>query len=124
MNIIILGAGLIGEPIAVDLAKDRSYAVTGADINAAALQKLEKHHPIRTLRKDFSNPESVRSLVQDYDFVINALPGFMGYQTLHYLFARQSELLPYAASHREVNSLTLMQSKSYLMTRSLGHKIW
>lgn len=82
MKIIILGAGLIGEPIAVDLAQDKSYAVTVADINEAALKKLEKHHPIRTLQKDLSNPEKTRSLVGDYDFVINALPGFMGYQTL------------------------------------------
>lgn len=82
MKIIILGAGLVGEPMAVDLARHTNYSVSVADINETALAKLNKNHPIATLRKDLSKPESVRSVVQDYDFVINALPGFMGYRTL------------------------------------------
>lgn len=82
MKIIILGVGLIGEPMAIDLAKDKDNLVTVADINEPLLKKLKKNHSITTIQKDLSNPENVKSLVKNYDFVIGALPGFIGYQTL------------------------------------------
>ena len=40
MKIIILGAGLIGQAMAIDLAKDLKYQITGADINETSLKKL------------------------------------------------------------------------------------
>ena len=36
---------------------------------------------ISTIRRDISKPENVTSLVHDYDMVINAVPGFMGFKT-------------------------------------------
>ena len=41
MKVIILGAGLIGGPMAIDLAKDKDLEVTVADINIEALQKFK-----------------------------------------------------------------------------------
>jgi len=37
MKVIVLGAGLVGAPMAVDLAKDGKFEVTVADINQLAL---------------------------------------------------------------------------------------
>ena len=82
MNIIILGAGLVGGPIAIDLSQDTNFNVTVADINEDALEKLKNNYPINTIVKDFSNPGEVTKLVSEYDMVINAVPGFMGFQTL------------------------------------------
>lgn len=82
MKIIVLGAGLIGEPMAIDLAKDHKYQISVADINETSLKKVKKDYPITTIQMDLSEPEKVKSLVHNYDFVINALPGFIGYQTL------------------------------------------
>jgi lysine 6-dehydrogenase len=81
MNIIILGAGLVGGPMAVDLAGDGQFSVTVADISTTALQKLAAGG-IATLQKDLSDPQSVKDLVAGYDIVISAVPGFMGYRTL------------------------------------------
>ena len=82
MRIIILGAGLVGAPMALDLALDKKFNVTVADISEAALQKLSKSFPGKTIQKDLSMPEEVTKLVSGYDMVINAVPGFMGFRTL------------------------------------------
>jgi lysine 6-dehydrogenase len=81
MKIIVLGAGLVGGPMAVDLSKDARFAVTLADHNPAALAEPAAKFNMSTLVADLSDPASVRGLVKDYDMVVNALPGFMGYRT-------------------------------------------
>lgn len=82
MKIIVLGAGLVGAPLAIDLAKDSEFDVTVADVSSEALGKFDKTHQIKTTQKDLSNPETVKTLIRDFDMVVSAVPGFMGYQTL------------------------------------------
>lgn len=82
MNIIILGAGLIGAPMAIDLAKNPQFKVTLADINQGSLSKIGSEYPVETIQKDLSDPAEVRKLVSGFDMAINAMPGFMGFQTL------------------------------------------
>ncbi len=82
MKIIVLGAGLVGGPMAVDLAADPFFDVSVADIDPAALSALENKGRIATIRKDLSRPGSVQDLVAGFDFVLSAVPGFMGFQVL------------------------------------------
>jgi lysine 6-dehydrogenase len=77
-KIIVLGAGLVGKAMAIDLAK--TFNVTAVDINEEALKEIE-HHGINTTRVDFSNLELLASTLQPFDLVIGAVPGFMGLQT-------------------------------------------
>jgi len=81
MKIIVLGAGLVGGPMAIDLSKDPKFEVTLADRNPVALAEPGSKFPLQIMVRDLSDPETVRKLVSDYDMVVNALPGFMGYQT-------------------------------------------
>jgi len=39
-TIIVLGGGLVGGPVALDLAVDERFAVTVADVNEVALEEL------------------------------------------------------------------------------------
>ncbi len=82
MKVIILGAGLVGGPMAKDLAAEERFDVSVADINESALKRLECGLPIRAVRADLSDPTDVARLVEGYDIVISAVPGFMGYRTL------------------------------------------
>ena len=82
MKIIVLGGGLVGGPMAMDLAKDTNFEVSLADISRDSLQRVSQNHPVKTLEKDLSDPETVTALVSDFDFAVNAVPGFMGYRTL------------------------------------------
>lgn len=81
MKIIILGAGLVGGPMAIDLSGDKGLQVAVADIREDALGKV-KDYPVETVRADLSLPENVSRLVARYDMVISAVPGFMGFRTL------------------------------------------
>lgn len=81
MKIIVLGAGLVGGPMALDLAKDKAFDVTVADIDTNRLKALE-NHGIKTRMQDLGEPKGVTSLVRSYDMVLSAVPGFMGYRTL------------------------------------------
>jgi saccharopine dehydrogenase-like NADP-dependent oxidoreductase len=82
MKVIVLGAGLVGGPMAIDLAKDAELEVTIADINKEALNNINNKYGISTLQKDLSEPQSVKETVKDFDIILNSVPGFMGYNTL------------------------------------------
>jgi saccharopine dehydrogenase-like NADP-dependent oxidoreductase len=77
-KIIVLGAGLVGKAIAVDLAK--TFDVTAADINAEALGTL-KQQGIGAQELDITDTKQLASLVQPFDLVVGAVPGFLGLQT-------------------------------------------
>ncbi len=82
MEIIILGAGLVGAPMAIDLNKDEKFKVTVADCSDDVLNGVKDKCPeLSIIQKDLSNPKDVTALVSDYDLVINAVPGFMGFET-------------------------------------------
>ena len=76
-NIIVLGAGLVGGVMAKDLAK--KHNVTSVDISQKNLDKLNN---IKTICADISNTTTLQSLIKDYDLVIGAVPGFMGYKMM------------------------------------------
>jgi len=83
MKVAILGAGLVGGPMAIDLARDREFDVTVADIDEQALNRLSAANPeIETVRADLSDSAAVNNLVAGHDLALNAVPGFMGYSTL------------------------------------------
>ena len=82
MNVLVLGCGLVGRPMALDLANDESFNVTVADINLKNLKKIPTALPIKKMQKDLSNPDQLKSLFKKADIVVNAVPGFMGFNTL------------------------------------------
>jgi lysine 6-dehydrogenase len=82
MKITILGAGLVGGPMAKDLAADKETQVLAVDVNPQALSKLRNIRRLKTLRADLSDPAAVEKAVHGADMVISAVPGFLGFQTL------------------------------------------
>lgn len=81
MKIMILGAGLVGKAMALDLASDSEFKVTSVDINEERLVGLKKAR-ISVLKRDLSRPRLIKELVKGQDLIINALPGYLGFQTL------------------------------------------
>jgi len=76
-NIIVLGAGLVGGVMAKDLAKN--HTVTSVDISQKNLDKLAG---INTICADVSDTSTLQNLIKDFDLVIGAVPGFMGYKMM------------------------------------------
>lgn len=80
-NIIVLGAGMVGSAMAIDLSK--RHKVTLTDVNLLTLEKVkQKHKNINFLLLDVTNREALKSMIKDFDLVICAVPGFLGFETL------------------------------------------
>ena len=79
-KIIVLGSGLVGGPMARDLAAE--FEVSLADINPLALNKAIGDFPIKGIEADLSKEENIRKHIKDFDLVVNAVPGHMGFKTL------------------------------------------
>lgn len=80
-NIIVLGAGMVGSAMAADLSK--KYAVTIADLNIQRLEHIkEKHQSIAVLQLDVCNKTKLQSVLATFDFVVCAVPGFLGFETI------------------------------------------
>lgn len=82
MNVVILGCGLVGAPMARDLAKNGEFDVACVDVDPRALERLQAQPGIRTARADLSRAAAVKDAVRDADFVVSAVPGRMGFETL------------------------------------------
>ncbi len=78
-KVIVLGAGLVGKAMAIDLAKN--FDVTSADFSEEALASLAPYK-IKTQKLDFSNLKLLAQTIQPFDLVIGAVPGFMGFNTV------------------------------------------
>ena len=78
-KIIVLGAGLVGGVMAEDLSKN--HEVTSVDISQKNLDKLKSNN-IKKICLDISKSKSLKNVIKDFDLVIGAVPGFMGYKMM------------------------------------------
>ena len=79
-NIVILGGGMVGETIAIELSKQ--YDVTVIDIDNKVLSKLKRCFGINSIQSDVTNRKQLQQNISDADLVIGALPGNIGFQVL------------------------------------------
>jgi saccharopine dehydrogenase-like NADP-dependent oxidoreductase len=82
MNVCVLGAGLVGRAIAIDLAGDPRLNVTAFDLSETALADLNRSAPVETKQVDLSESSRIHESVREADLVVCAVPGFMGFRTL------------------------------------------
>ena len=80
IKILVLGGGKVGSAIAFDLAKN--HMVTVADINELTLNNLSKKIKVKTICTDIAASNKLKNIIEPYDLIISAVPGFMGYKTL------------------------------------------
>lgn len=93
-NVTVLGAGLVGRIIALDLILDKGMKVRVVDNNIHTLRNMERdvssvfdmgspvNFALDTCHGDLSDPNFVRDVIKDADVVVGAMPGFLGYRTL------------------------------------------
>ncbi|MDY0094647.1 MAG: saccharopine dehydrogenase C-terminal domain-containing protein [Candidatus Vecturithrix sp.] len=79
-NIVVLGAGMVGSAIAIDLC--REHQVTLSDLSKQRLEALKTQHPLQIKAADLSKKATIQDIIQGADLVIGAVPGFMGFETL------------------------------------------
>jgi saccharopine dehydrogenase-like NADP-dependent oxidoreductase len=80
-NIIVLGAGMVGRAMAIDLAK--KHQVTLADFSPTALaESKQKYNDLETVQLDVTDKSTLQKTIKPFDLVICAVPGFLGFNTL------------------------------------------
>lgn len=80
-KIIVLGAGMVGSAMALDLSK--KHLVTVTDKLQENLEKVKnRNRDIQTLVLDVTRKSELKQLLQNFDLVICAVPGFLGFETL------------------------------------------
>ncbi len=82
MKVTVLGCGMVGSAMAIDLAKDKNLSVTVIDKNREALEKTAKKVDLNTKQADLSDLTGIPELISDADLIVGAVPGFMGFQTV------------------------------------------
>lgn len=82
MKVTVLGAGLVGLPMALDLAKKDEFRVNLADIRKDRLEEIKKKCGLKVTVADLSDPDQLTAVIRDADLVLSAVPGFMGFKTL------------------------------------------
>lgn len=81
MKTAVLGAGMVGRTIALDLAS--SFEVTSFDLNEKNLKMLKKKYPsIETRKADLKQYDQYKAWLSPFDMVAIAVPGFMGFDAL------------------------------------------
>jgi len=99
-KVIVIGAGMVGSAMAIDMAKNhqvtltdinltvaidmaKNHQVTLTDINLTVLETVNSKTPelqIQTL--DVTNKKELQQAISPFDLVICAVPGFLGFDTL------------------------------------------
>ncbi len=83
-NIIVIGAGMVGSAMAIDLAKN--HQVTISDFDIKPLEKVKaKQGKINILQLDVKDTVKLQDTIKNFDLVICAVPGFLGYETLKHI---------------------------------------
>ena len=91
-NIIVLGAGMVGSAIAIDMAK--SHAVTITDFNQNALSKFKtKPEILDTVLLDVTDKTTLQKTIIPFDLVICAVPGFLGFETLKTIIKAKKDVI-------------------------------
>jgi len=96
MKIVVLGAGLVGGPMAIDLAKTKNFEVSIVDKSEKALNNISNKFSIKKITSDLSIAENVKNIVKHSDIVINAVPGFMGFSTLRSIIENKKNVIDIA----------------------------
>lgn len=101
---------MVGKAIAIDLAK--RHEVTAADIDQESLNFLSSKYGIRTVGVNLMEEDRISELVRDFDLVVSAVPGFMGYDTLRTVIAAGRNIVDISFMPEDYMDLNALAAKS------------
>lgn len=91
-NIIVLGAGMVGSAMAIDLSKKHNVTLTDLNINTLNSVK-QKCSNLIIKELDVTNEGELKECIKSFDLVICAVPGFLGFRTLRIIIETQKNVI-------------------------------
>ena len=99
-----IGSGMIGQAMALDLAK--SHKVHLADLKIENVRKEIKDHPaIITYNLDVLNKQKLSSFIKEADIVLLAVPGYLGYNALETIISSGKNVVDISFSPENIMKL-------------------
>jgi len=91
-NVIVLGSGMVGSAMAIDLAKN--HHVTLTDLNQDVLDAVkQKNQNLSIQQLDVTNKVALQNTIKDFDLVICAVPGFLGFNTVKTIIEAEKNVI-------------------------------
>lgn len=91
-TIIVLGAGMVGSTMAIDMAT--SHSVTITDFNQSALDSaVHKCNQLKAFQLDVTDKIALQQAIAPFDLVICAVPGFLGFETLRSILEAEKNVI-------------------------------
>jgi saccharopine dehydrogenase-like NADP-dependent oxidoreductase len=91
-NIIVLGAGMVGSAMAIDLSKKHKVTLTDLDQNVLEKVKL-KCENLSIHQLNVTNKVHLKNNVKQHDLVVCAVPGFLGFETLKAIIEAETDVV-------------------------------
>jgi len=99
-----IGSGMIGQAMALDLAK--SHKIHLADLKIENVRKEIKDHPaIITYDLDILNRQKLSSFIKKADIVLLAVPGYLGYNALETIISSGKNVVDISFSPENIMKL-------------------
>ena len=105
-KVIVLGGGMVGSAMAIDMTKNNHVLLT--DIDQTVLEKVQKKcKDLHIMQLDVTDVKTLKETILNFDLVISAVPGFLGYETLKNIIEAEMNVID--ISFFPENSLELDQ---------------
>ena len=109
-KIVVLGAGMVGRAIALDMKKRCN--VTVVDFNQGNLNKLEQDSQLITIEQNLTEKPMLDRIISGADLVISAVPGSIGFETLRRIIENGKNVVDIAFFPEDVFELNELASKN------------
>jgi lysine 6-dehydrogenase len=109
-QVAVLGAGLVGSAIAKDLAADENFKVTSFDKSFEGNNKFTDFPQISKVEIDALDKSELTSALAPFDYVVNAVPGAIGFEVLRTIIESGKNVVDiafYPEDPFELNKLAL-----------------
>lgn len=91
-SIIVLGAGMVGSAMAIDLAKN--HEVTLTDYSQDVLNTVkDRYSKMNFEQLDVTDIQLLSGRIKQFDLVICAVPGFLGFETLRHIIEAEMNVI-------------------------------
>jgi saccharopine dehydrogenase-like NADP-dependent oxidoreductase len=109
-NVIVLGAGMVGSAIAIDMTK--KHQVTVCDRSSDALDRVKrKCGELSILQLDLAQKEELQNTIKVFDLVIHAGPSVLGFETLKSIIEAGMNVIDIAFTPEDVLELDALARK-------------
>lgn len=120
MKIAVLGAGMVGRVMALDLAS--AFEVTSFDVSGENLQLLREKNPsVQIQQADLKQYDQYANWLARFDIVVTAVPGFMGFDTLKAVINSGKNVADISFFHEDALELDeLAKAKNVTVVTDIG----